>query len=86
MSETTATNKMARPDEIVRESAQVVIARLTEQLDELLAAAKGYRIVARPWIDKAIGRSGTVTFQEWDAACQALEAAIAKAEGLRTKR
>lgn len=72
---------MARPDEIVRESAQVVIARLTAQRDELLAAIKGYKVVLRPWLDYAIGRPGTVTFADWERAHDRIEKAISKAEG-----
>ncbi len=47
--------------------------------DELLVALKGYRTVLRPWLDKAIGRPGTVSYKEWEIAVDRLEAAIAKA-------
>ncbi len=46
---------------------------------ELLVALKGYRTVLRPWLDKAIGRQGTVSYEEWELAVDRLEAAIAKA-------
>jgi hypothetical protein len=51
------------------------------QRDELLGAVKNYRTILRPWLDKAVGRPGTVTFTEWLDAVDKLNEAIAKAEG-----
>jgi hypothetical protein len=50
------------------------------QRDELLVAVKGYRTALRPWLDAAIGRKGTVSYDDWETAVDRLEDAIAKAE------
>ena len=48
-----------------------------QQRDELLVAVKGYRVALRPWLDAAAGnKTGTVTYAQWNAAVERLEAAI----------
>lgn len=44
---------------------------------ELLAALKGYKAVLSPWVK----RPPMLTFEQWDAAVERIETAIAKAEG-----
>jgi hypothetical protein len=60
---------------------------------EALAALRGWKKIPRPWIDAVIrervqaGRiarpAGTLTVDEWDAACAAIEQAIAKLDAAR---
>ena len=56
------------------------------QRDELLAALKLWKKIPRPWIDRAIGRRGTLTLTEWDAACEQIERAIQRAESWTTQQ
>jgi hypothetical protein len=54
---------------------------------ELLAALKQVKKIPRPWIDGAIKRGDKkhvpmLTFAEWDAACEQIDQAIAKAEAV----
>lgn len=60
---------------------QRAIEAVLQSHHRLYEALKVVKVVVRPWIDRAIGRPGTVTFAEWDAACEQIEAAISKAEG-----
>lgn len=51
--------------------------QLTPLEAELLTALKGYKTVLSPWVK----RPPVFTFEQWDAAVERIEAAIARAEG-----
>jgi hypothetical protein len=40
--------------------------------------ADAIRLMPMPWIDRVIGRRGTVSFAEWDAAMEHMDRAIAR--------
>lgn len=52
-------------------------ARLIAAAPDLLAALKRVWVLPRPWID------GATSWERWEAACQAIDDAIKKAEGSR---
>lgn len=47
-----------------------------QKVAALRAAAAGYKIAVRPWLDRAAGLPGTVTFLEWSTALERLDAAL----------
>jgi hypothetical protein len=58
------------------------ITQLEQEKAILLDAVRGWKIIPRPWIARATG-GPSVTFQEWDEACERLEVAekLARADG-----
>jgi hypothetical protein len=63
----------ARGDDLVSET--IAYGHLIAAAPEMLKALKNVRKIPRPWMD------GNATGDEWLAACDAVESAIAKAEG-----
>jgi hypothetical protein len=70
-----------------------LLCRLCAQHEiDLLPAAKpetslllDWKLTLRPWLDTAIGRPGTITGDEWLAACDRVEAASTR-RGRRSGR
>lgn len=58
------------------------IAALLAEVERLRKALQLFPRVMRPWIDAQIGRAGTVTYPEWEAAMKQIDEALER-EGQR---
>lgn len=75
--------RLEHPVQIDLAEAADEIEKLHAVLGECEQAMRLTYKIARPWIDKAVGKSdgtGTLSSEEWCAACDALFAALDKAQ------